>query len=332
MQTPPSFLVIQVSRIGDSLFVTPTLRALAEQFPDAILDILAHPKRAEIFAHLPFVRHVRGVTPRTAWMRGWFRKPVYDYSLVYGFDASLVKLGLRLARETIAFRQADPELNRRLAHLIEPPPFQSEHAIWQLTHHAEPLGVTTTNPRIAYGVTLKERLEAERRLAPLRTHGPLIGIQPRSFPTKPYRDWPLGHFIALCQQIRHQIPQARFLVFGGPDDQTHNQPLVASLGDAGQDLSGRLSLRATGAMMSCLDLYIGVDTGPTHLMSAFDIPMVLFYHCLSGPEMTGPLDHPRCRFLTLHPRDGHCDASHSLGEIPVAAAWREIRELLGINS
>ncbi|MEO5345410.1 MAG: glycosyltransferase family 9 protein [Magnetococcus sp. YQC-9] len=328
----PSILVIQVSRIGDSLFVTPTLRAVANHFPGARIDLLAHPKRAEVFEHLPFVQRIGRVTPSTAWMRGILSKPVYDYALVYGFDAPLVKLGLRLASQTIAFRQKDPALNRRLTHLIEPPAFQSEHAIWQLTHHAEVLGVNTTNPRIAFTLTTEEKQAAQQRLTRMAAGTPTIGIQPRSFPTKSYRDWPLGHFIELGVRIRTLWPNARFLIFGGPDDKRFNQPLAASLEGACLDLSGALSLRESGALMSCLDLYMGVDTGPTHLMSAFDIPMLLFYHCLSGPEMTGPLDHPRCRFLTLQPRDGLCAPNRSLGEISVNQAFQEIQALLGSNS
>src|SRR5438132_6775977 len=35
-----------------------------------------------------------------------------------------------------------------------------------------------------------------------------------------------------------------------------------------------LCLRETAAVMNLTDLFVGVDTGPTHLMSAFDVPLV----------------------------------------------------------
>ena len=37
-------------------------------------------------------------------------------------------------------------------------------------------------------------------------------------------------------------------------------------------------MRENAAIMAHLSLYIGVDTGPTHLAGALDIPMVAMYH------------------------------------------------------
>ncbi|MBF0627050.1 MAG: glycosyltransferase family 9 protein [Magnetococcales bacterium] len=323
----PAFLFIHVSRIGDSLFATPAMRALAERYPGARIDVLGHPKRCEVFAHLPFLHQVGRVTPKTAWLRGHLGKK-YDWALVYGYDAPLIALGLRLARQCVAFRQKEERLNRRLSRIVEPPPFQSEHAIYQLARLPQALDAPTTNWRIAFETTPAERAQAAARLAPFRPGQPLIGIQPCSFPTKPYRDWPLEHFRALCHRILQSWPEARFVIFGGPDDQARTAPLVQALGKHACNLTGRLTLRQSGAVMPHLDLYLGVDTGLTHMMSALDTPMVLFYHCLSPPELTGPLQHPDCHFLALAPGVRPCSDALSLGEITVEAAFGQVQRIL----
>ena len=52
---PQRILVINVSRIGDTLLVTPALRALASAWPQARISFLGHPRRVEIMQHLPFI-------------------------------------------------------------------------------------------------------------------------------------------------------------------------------------------------------------------------------------------------------------------------------------
>ncbi|MBF0214162.1 MAG: glycosyltransferase family 9 protein [Magnetococcales bacterium] len=323
-----AYLFIHVSRIGDSLFATPAMRALAAHDPGAVIDILGHPKRCAVFEGLPFIRRVGGVTPATAWLRGRLGTKPYDWAIVYGYDRPLLSLGLRVARRCVAFRQPDPAINQRLTTLVEPPAYQSEHAIHQLSRLPEALGVTTRSERIAFVTTPAERAHSAARLGAFLDASPLIGIQPCSFPTKPYRDWPMAHFIGLCQRILDQWPQARFVIFGGPDDRHRTAPLTDALGDRAMNLAGVLTLRQSGAVMPHLDLYLGVDTGLTHMMSALDTPMVLFYHCISPPELTGPLQHPACHFLTLDPRGRPCNEAIGLGEITIDQALVAITRIL----
>ncbi len=273
------FLVINVSRIGDTLLVTPALRAIAAARPGCRIDFLGHPKRAEIMRHLPFLRHVNTITKKSAPWRGWDRSlfgASYDWALVYGFDEPLVKYALRVSHKVIAFRQKDEALNGRLYRAIEAPPFKSEHSVLQLLRLPAALGIPAAGLRLAYQVTAEEDQWAEQRLAldlPPNA-GPLVGLQVASFPAKGYRDWPVEHFISLGKQIRQSWPNAHFLIFGGSSEHARTSLVKAEFGDAATRYAGRLSLRQTVAIMNRSDLYIGVDTGPTHLMSALDIPML----------------------------------------------------------
>jgi len=88
-------LVINVSRIGDTLLVTPALRALAKAWPQARITFLGHPKRVEIIEHLPFVAATGAITKHHARWRGWLARKRWDLALVYGFDRPLVAYALR---------------------------------------------------------------------------------------------------------------------------------------------------------------------------------------------------------------------------------------------
>jgi heptosyltransferase-3 len=333
---PRTILVINVSRIGDTLLATPAIRAMATAWPEAAIDVLGHPNRVEVLENLPFVRRVGTISKKSAPFRGWLDvlvKP-YDLAVVYGHDAALVAYALRVAKRVAAFRQPSDRLNSRLAVVVEPPPFQSAHAVPLALALPSALGVAPAGMRLSYAVSPAEKRWATdalgREIPPGAT--PLIGVQVASFPTKAYRDWPIESFIELCERIRMEWPRAHFLLFGGGEEQQRTTALKTRLGPAATLYAGRLSLRQTGALMSRLDLYLGVDTGPTHLMSTFDIPMVGLYHGFSRSELIAPLEHPCC-FPVDHPLAGPgCSTEVSMADISVDAVWQAIQQAMAKHS
>lgn len=325
-----NILIINVSRIGDTLFATPAIRALASRWPDARVTILAHPNRAEVLAHLPYAHHVGSITKNSARFRGRLPGKSYDLAVVFGFDEALVAYALRAARRVVAFRQKNEALNRKLWKSVAPPAFQSEHAVVQLLRLAEAAGAKPVGLRLDFALQQEERRWAEARLTEegLAGRWPLIGLQVASFPTKGYRDWPVENFAELCTQVIARWPDAGFLIFGGPEEVVRTDWLKQRLGDRAALLAGRLTLRQTAAMMSLADVYVGVDTGPTHIMSTFDIPIVGLYHCVSTRADTGPLEHP-FDFCIDHPAAGACrDPERPMAEITVDTVTRQIAAAL----
>lgn len=327
---PENVLVIIVSRIGDTLFATPALRAIARAWPAAQITVLAHPKRAEVLEHLPWIHRVGAISKRRAPWMGHIGGARYDIAFVFGFDESLVAYALRVAKKVIAFRQADERLNSRLFAAVPLPPFQSEHAVLQLLRLPAAVGIPPAGLRIAFHTTADEAAEARRRLADEGFVGrqPLIGLQVASFPTKAYRDWPIESFAELCRCILARWRHAGFLIYGGSMEKERTAWLKRQLGDHAASFAGRLTLRQTAALMSLTDLYVGVDTGPTHIMSAFDIPLVALYHCLSPSTLTGPLEHP-CAYPIDHPSGRErCDGTTPMALIPVDTVFARIERAL----
>lgn len=319
LQGVGSVLVINVSRIGDTLLATPALRAIARALPGAELACLAHPKRAEILEHLPFVRRVGRIDKRVAGWRGWLARHRYDLAFVYGYDRALVEYALRVARRVVAFGQGDAALDARLAPAVsEPAPF-SRHAVFMRLALLEPLGIAPAGLRLAYAVTAAERAWAETTLSAARLAArPLVGLQVASFPTKAFRDWPIECFAELAERLRARWPEAHFLIFGGGEERARTAWLAERLGAAATTFAGRLSLRETAALMSRTHLYVGVDTGPTHIMGSFDVPLVAMYHCHSPSRLLGPLEHP-CFYPVDHPHPHPCAETTPMADIGVEA-------------
>lgn len=329
-ETPRRILFINVSRIGDTLLVTPAVRAVAAAFPDAEITLLGHPKRVEILHNLPFVKRTGAISKQRAPWLGRLSGRQFDLAFVCGYDAPLIDYALRVAGQVIAFRQPDEALNARLFRAVEHPAFQTEHAVRIQLRLPGALGIAAAGLNLAYRVGEAETRWAQAELATALpvTASPLIGLQIASFPTKAYRDWPLDHFIALTARIRAAWPQAHFLIFGGGEEKERTHRLSAHLGPAASCYAGRLSLRQSAALMNELDLYVGVDTGPTHIMGALQRPMVALYHGYSPSRVLAPLDHS-CAYIVDHPlADLGATPETPMSDISVERVWDEVRKAL----
>jgi len=326
---PATILVINVSRIGDTLLAIPAVRALASAFPGAEITGLAHPKRAEVLANLPFLSHLGTISKSTAPLRGWIPGKRYDLALVYGFDEALVAFATRVATRVVAFRQDNEELNRRLYLAVDRPQFQAEHSVFLSLKLVDALGIPHAGYRLEYHASKSERDWAMRELRRwnLDASAPIIGLQIASFPTKRYRDWPVESFAALAERIRQRWAEAHFLLYGGSEETARVEWLKGRLGRAATPLAGKLSLRETAALMRLTHLYVGVDTGPTHLMSCFDIPLIGLYHCFSPSRLIGPLQHPRF-YAIEHPQPYPCRQETPMAEIKVDTVFEAVERAL----
>lgn len=324
-EAPKSILVIGVARIGDTLMMTPVLRALKEAFPRASLNVLAHPKRQEVLAHLPYIDRLAGITKGRAFWRGRWAARSHDLAIVYGRDVALVRYALRVSRRVVCFDE--PAFSGIVsANLLKVPrPTGSLHGVRERLLLTTAAGVEADFLRLEFAITAVEKAAAQAWLA-AQTAGasrPRIGLQLFSFPTKAHRDWPLERFAAFIEAIRRRYPEALFVVLGDKVAASGAMPLVARFPGAIINAAGRFSLRGSAALMGELDLYVGVDTGPTHLAGALGIPMVALYHHLYPGRNLAPLQNERCRVIehpaTLADGRGEANGMEAISAEAVAA-------------
>ncbi len=319
-------LIIIVSRIGDTLLTTPAIKSIAEHYKDAKITILAHPKRYVILQHLPFIYHVGGISKKSAPWKGRFGKE-YDLAFVYGHDRNLVLYALRVSKNTIAFKQKDEKINVKLHRSVEMSGEQSKTSLDSMVALPQALGIGLMTRRLLYHVTKGEELSAENKMVIEDLNGKfLVGLQVASFPTKAYRDWPIEYFLELCNQISRKEPNAHFLIYGGYAEKEKADWLFEELGNRATSFIG-MPLRETAAIMSKTHLYIGVDTGPTHIMSAFDIPMIALFYCSYTSKNVGTFGHPSY-FCIDHPNIDNCIKESTMRDIPVATVMSEVNKIL----
>jgi heptosyltransferase-3 len=315
-----NILLIGVARIGDTLLLTPAMRALKQRYPSARLTVLAHPKRREVLENLDFIDCLAGVTKKTAWFKGRFPGRAFDLCFVYGRDEALVGYAQRVCHQVYCYDETEFSAlpDTRLVRVQRP---QGGHAVHERLALVEAAGAVATDYRLGYQVTAAERQSAEVRL---NQHGlagrrPRIGLQAFSFPTKAHRDWPLENFAHLIESLTTVHPEAIFLVLGDAQAAILAKPLAERFPGCVEIVAGNQSLRASAAMMSLLDLYVGVDTGPTHIAGALGIPMIALYHHQYPGRNLAPLQNANCHVIE-HPAtlSGNAGELSGMGAIPAA--------------
>jgi heptosyltransferase-3 len=325
-----SVLAVIVARIGDTMLATPALRALRQA--SGRLTVLAHPRRREVLQHLDFIDELGSITKDSAWVRRLFHRRRYDAAICYGRDPELLDFCVRVAARVVVFDYSELRgVGGQTVLRVPVPEDSSMHAVRERLLLAEAAGARADDLRLAYSVTPQERLDAKAWIERNVTAkaGPLIGLQPLSFATKAHRDWPADRFVALACKIAQAYPRSHMLVLGDASARPLAPAFEAALPGRCTVAAGKFGLRQSAALMQQLDLYVGVDTGPTHIAGALRIPMVVLYHAAYAGRYLTPLDHPRCAVIE-HPltlTEGRHGAS--MDAITLDQVWKAAQNLLG---
>jgi heptosyltransferase-2 len=96
--------------------------------------------------------------------------------------------------------------------------------------------------------------------------------------------WPPAHWRSLIQKFLND--GWRVVVVGGPDD----APAASALDPHAtlRDWTGRLTVTQTAALLERADLFIGADSGPSHLAASAAIPSVILFSGTNRPGQWRP--------------------------------------------
>ena len=107
--------------------------------------------------------------------------------------------------------------------------------------------------------------------------------------------------MSLAQQLQAEQLNRYFVLIGGKLPEAKVQALQTLLGDHLVNLSDKLSLRESAAVINELDLYVAVDTGPSHIAAALGTPSVVMFHCMRAGEYLLAPRYPERLTIVNHP-------------------------------
>jgi ADP-heptose:LPS heptosyltransferase len=242
-------LVARAGALGDLLLLRPALAALDAAGHELHLlsppagILLAEDDSRVVAGWLDF--DDRGLArcladPRSAWPG---RFPPCDSAFVVSNDADL-----------------SAALGRHIPHVLacDPRPPDGVHAA---DAYAAALGAWAVAP-LAAVPTFRPRPSAHEEAAPLLARLPadFVAIHPGSGSSR--KNWPAASFAPLAEALSGGLP---WLLVEGPADA---QPVARLARVAGAVRSGPLSLSALAALLARAGVYVGNDSGVTHLAAA----------------------------------------------------------------
>jgi heptosyltransferase-2 len=265
----PRLLVIRGGAIGDFILTLPAIRLLREAFPGAHLEILGYQHIIALAEGRFYADAIRSI----------------EYSAMAGFFVPRSELAPDLAEYFGSFQQVvsylfDPdrffETNVRRAGVKNFLPAyakidDSEHAAKQLARPLQALALYLEEHAATVHPAAADRVQAAEFLGDVR--GRLIAIHPGS--GSPKKNWPVERWRELGLHLLDD--GAELLLIGGEADGAQ----LATLGAAWRGRAVReardLPLPHLAAVLERCTVFIGHDSGISHLAAAVGARCVLLF-------------------------------------------------------
>ncbi len=290
MPVKPRILVIRGGAIGDFILTLPAIRLLRENFPAAHLEILGYP-------------HIIALADGRAYADG---TRSIEYGAMAGFFVPRSVLAPDLVAYFASFQQVvsylfDPdgffEANLRRAGVKNFLPAyakldDSEHAARQLARPLQSLALYLDDHAATVHPSAGDHAFADKFLG--ESAAPLIALHPGS--GSPRKNWPLENWRALGDWLLTRPSPPRLLLIGGEADYAQLEALTAAWRAAAVLLARDLPLPHLAALLARCRLFLGHDTGISHLAAAAGAPSLLLFGP-TDPAVWAPAN-PHAAILT----------------------------------
>ena len=256
-------LVIRGGAIGDFVLTLPAVKLLRDAFPNARLEILGYPHIAALAENRFYAEATRSI--ESGALAGFFATngeldaefseyfASFDLVVSYLFDPdhiferNIERCGVGM------FIACSPKIK------------EHEHAAIQLARPLEQLGLTLPNPAAKLYPSEDDRAFASHFLAD--THSAPIALHPGSGSAT--KNWPIERWHALLTALSGR----ELLLIGGEADERR----VAGLGAHNVRKAVNLPLSQLAAVIERCALFIGHDSGISHIAAAVGTPSVLLF-------------------------------------------------------
>jgi heptosyltransferase-3 len=292
---PQAVLVVCTQRIGDVLLATPLVRSIKRQWPLAEIDVIVYQGTEGVLENNPDIREIICV-PRRA---GWYTRLADAARIWRRYDLACATIGSSRCRfyawaggrKRIGL--IEPHLAKRasrfLLHRTALDDHQSTHTVTSNLGLTKLIGISPYAEVVApaLGGDPERRAQFETRLASFRTsqERPLVVLHP--YPMYRYKQWRLEGWVSTIAWLRNQ--GFAVALTGGPAaaEIEYARRVAEDAGEPVLNLVGQLSLGETAELIRRAKLFIGPDTGVTHIAAACGTPTLALFGP-SNPIRWGP--------------------------------------------
>jgi heptosyltransferase-2 len=290
-ETIKRILVRGPNWLGDAVMCEPALRGLRRLFPNAQIALLVKPAVADLFAGHPALTRVltydtkgrhAGFSGKWA-LAGQLRRQGFDLAVLFqnAFEAAFLTF---LAGVPRRYGYATDGRSLLLSDPVAAPdPRTLVHQVRYYWDLLKPLGLTGDPPVPELVIFPEEERAMAGRFAQggLTASDVVVGINPGSTYGGAKRWLPERFAEAterLCRTIREsREQQVSVVIFGANGEERLGQEIAARLSSRSLVLSGATTIRELMAAVKRCAMLLTNDTGPMHIASAFQVPVVAIF-------------------------------------------------------
>jgi ADP-heptose:LPS heptosyltransferase len=273
-----SILVIHQGALGDFILGLPALKSLRKNLPRARMTIMGYPRIIELADQRFYADEIFSIDQRemaTFFVRG---RPL-DPSLSRLFDQFNLIVLFGKDEEGILVENLRRVSHGLILHIIPFPPSDeavhlTDHLLRQFSWRGFP--ISESNPRLhlkksdqdrgkdfwgSHGVTLEEKTK-------------VIILHPGSGSKK--KVWPQDRFLNLAQLLQNRLGSKILIVFG-PAEGSEVEKVFKGMNPRIFIQAKGLSLKELASVMEGCRLFIGNDSGISHMASALGIPTIAIF-------------------------------------------------------
>lgn len=255
-------LFITYTNIGDVVMSTPLLNRIIHDHPHATVDIIVGGRAAELFEGFPNIGKLMTLKKKKHHMHYWYLRQELKhdhYDLVVDLRTPFFKHFVSCDKAiTFKSNKAHGKKVEQLGRLW-PSNLPLNQKVW-------------INPRTAELVAQ----EAAKHTAPLIALGPTANWAGKQ--------WPQKNFNELVERLLQdpKYKDAIFVLLGAPNERNDILTLIDAIPDHHKiDLVGKTNIAESYAWINACQLFIGHDSGLSHLAAAAGTPSLTLF---------GPMD------------------------------------------
>ena len=277
--------------LGDAVMCEPALRGLRKLFPDAQIALLVRPAVADLFVGHPALTRVltydakgrhAGLSGKWALARQ-LRRQSFDLALLFqnAFEAAFLTF---LAGVPRRYGYATDGRSLLLSDPVAAPDRSTlVHQVRYYWELLKPLGLTgdPSAPELVVFPEEEQAMAGRFAQGGLTATDVVVGINPGSTYGGAKR-WLPERFAEvterLCRTIREsREQQASVVIFGAKGEEQLGREIAARLSSRSLILSGATTIRELMAAVKRCAMLLTNDTGPMHIASAFQVPVVAIF-------------------------------------------------------
>lgn len=264
-------LVVRGGAIGDFVLTLPALKALRAGFPDARVEILGYKHIIAVAENRSYADATRSI--EYAPLASFFAKEAelpaeladyfhsFDLVISYLFDPDRIFERNVTRCGVVNFLAGSPKI------------LGPEHAALQLARPLEQLGLSLASPAAEIFPNAADIASACSLLQSFAS--PMIALHPGSGSAS--KNWPIGNWLSLANWLLDTKTASSLLLVGGEADLEVLPALKPGRDTSRVCFAENLPLPHLAAALQKCALFVGHDSGISHIAAAVNTPTVLLF-------------------------------------------------------